>query len=81
MNDAPDRPRKLLLHKREIAKIDGKVREQGVTVVPTKIYFNARGLIKVEIAIGKGKKAYDKRETIKNRAVARGLKRAIKGRR
>ncbi len=81
MNDVPDRPRKLLLHKKEIAKIDGKVKERGVALVPTKLYFNARGFLKVEIALGKGKKVYDKREDIKTRAVDRGLKRVLKQRR
>jgi len=81
MNDVPDRPRKLLLHKREIAKIDSKVREQGVALIPTKVYFSARGLVKVEIAIGKGKKMYDKREDMKKRAIEKGLKRVMKQRR
>ncbi len=81
LKDEPDRVRKLLLHKKEIKKIDAITREKGVALIPTKIYFNARGLLKVEIAVGHGKKLYDKREDIKKRAVERGLKRAIKARR
>lgn len=79
--DEPDRVRKLLLHKKEIKKIDSLIREKGVTLIPTKLYFNGRGLLKVEIAVGRGKKQYDKREDIKKRAVERGLKRMMKNRR
>ena len=78
MNDEPDRARKLLLHKREIKKIHGIVQQQNVTLIPTKIYFNNRGIVKVEVALAKGKKFYDKRETIKKRQVDRDLKRVIK---
>jgi len=81
LQDQPDRVRKLLLHKKEIKKIDAMIREKGVALIPTKIYFNAKGLLKVEIAIGRGKKQYDKREDIKKRAVDRGLKRVLKQRR
>lgn len=80
MNDEPDRARKLLLNKKEIKKISGFVAERGMVLVPTKIYFNARGLIKVELALGKGKKMYDKREDIKKRTIERGLKRAMRSR-
>ena len=64
MNDEPDRARKLLLHKREIKKIHGIVQQQNVTLIPTKIYFNNRGIVKIEVALAKGKKHYDKRETV-----------------
>ncbi|MEI8033338.1 MAG: SsrA-binding protein SmpB [Chlorobiaceae bacterium] len=61
------RSRKLLLHKAEIAKIQAKTSEKGLTLVPLKAFFNSRGLLKIELAIAKGKKLYDKRETIKAR--------------
>ena len=78
MNDEPDRVRKLLLHRREIKKINGIVAQQNLALVPTKIYFNKRGFVKIEIALGKGKKLYDKRETIKKRNIDRDLGRALK---
>ncbi len=61
------RPRKLLLHKREIGKIMGAIAKQGMTMVATKIYFNEHGKVKIEIALAKGKKQHDKRETEKKR--------------
>ena len=70
-NHAPKRPRKLLLHKRQINKLIGAVERQGFTVVPLKMYFNARGRAKVEIALARGKKLHDKRETEKKRDWAR----------
>jgi len=78
LNDAPDRVRKLLLHKKEIKKIEAFIKEKGLTLVPTKIYFNKRGLVKVEIALGKGKKHYDKREDVKKRHIDLALKRTLK---
>lgn len=63
----PKRPRKLLLHKREINKLMGAVNKQGMTIVANKIYFDSRGRAKVEIALAKGKKTHDKRETEKKR--------------
>lgn len=63
----PIRPRKLLLKQREINKLLGAVSRQGYTIVPTKIYFNERGKVKVEIALAKGKQDHDKRQTIKDR--------------
>jgi SsrA-binding protein len=66
-NHAPKRPRKLLLHKRQINKLVGAVEKEGMTIVPLKIYFNPRGRAKVEIALAKGKKLHDKRETEKKR--------------
>jgi len=80
MNVEPDRPRKLLLHKREIKKIFGIVSQKNVVVVPTKIYFNNRGLVKIEVALGTGKKSYDKRQTIQKRNIDRDLRRAVKHR-
>ncbi len=63
----PKRSRKLLLHKREVNKLMGAVQREGYTIVPTRLYFNARGLAKLEIALAKGKKLHDKRQTEKNR--------------
>lgn len=77
-NVEPDRIRKLLLHKREIKKIMATVAQKNMTLMPTKIYFNKRGFVKVEIALAKGKKMYDKREAIKKRTIDRGLQRAIR---
>jgi SsrA-binding protein len=67
-NHAPKRPRKLLLHQRQINKFAGAVEREGMTLVPLKLYFNAQGRAKVEIALGKGKKMHDKRETLKKRS-------------
>lgn len=66
-NHAPKRPRKLLLKQREIAKLAQGVEREGMTIVPLKIYFNARGLAKLQIALARGKKLHDKRETEKKR--------------
>ena len=63
----PKRPRKLLLHKREVDKLLGSVQREGYSIVPVKLYFNARGLAKLQIALAKGKKEHDKRETKKKR--------------
>ena len=65
-NHDPNRTRKLLLHKKEIRKLEQKANEKVMTIVPTKVYLK-KGKLKVEIALGKGKKLYDKRETIKKR--------------
>jgi len=70
-NHAPKRPRKLLLHKRQINKLMGAIEREGMTVVPLRIYFNDKGRAKVEIALAKGKKLHDKRETEKKRDWAR----------
>ncbi len=70
-NHAPKRPRKLLLHQRQINKLIGAVEREGMTVVPLKMYFNAKGRAKIEIALAKGKKLHDKRETEKKRDWAR----------
>ena len=67
-NHAPKRPRKLLLHKRQINKLIGAVERQGFTVVPLKLYFNEKGRAKVEIALARGKKLHDKRDTLKKRS-------------
>ena len=70
-NHDPERDRKLLLHKREITRLVGKISEKGLTVVPLKLYFNDKGRAKVELALAKGKKLHDKRETEKKRDWAR----------
>ena len=75
----PDRTRKLLLHQQEISKLIGKTKEKGYTLVPTKIYFK-NGRAKVEIALAKGKKLFDKREAIKKKTVEREMEKAVKGR-
>jgi SsrA-binding protein len=67
MNHEPRRKRKLLLRSREIDKLQGAITRQGLTLVPLSIYFNTRGRAKVELALARGKKAHDKRETIKER--------------
>ncbi len=66
-NHEPKRPRKLLLHAREINKLHGAVARDGMTLVPLMVYFNSRGRAKVELALAKGRKAHDKREHIKER--------------
>jgi SsrA-binding protein len=67
-NHLPKRPRKLLLHQRQIGKLAGAVEREGMTVVPLKLYFNDKGRAKVEIALARGKKLHDKRETLKRRS-------------
>ncbi len=66
-NHAPKRPRKLLLHKRQIARLASAVEREGMTIVPLKLYFNAKGRAKLELAVARGKKLHDKRETEKKR--------------
>ena len=66
-NHEPKRPRKLLLHEREIHKMHGAVAREGMTLVPLSVYFNSKGRAKVELALAKGKKDHDKRDTIKER--------------
>ncbi len=73
------RPRLLLLKKREIAKLIGEVSRGGYTLIPTKVYFNKKGLAKVELALAKGKQQHDKRETIKQRDWDRQKSRVLKG--
>jgi len=67
-NHAPKRPRKLLLHRREINKLIGAVEREGMTLVPLKLFFNAKGRAKIELAIARGKKLHDKRESEKKRS-------------
>ncbi len=79
-NHEPLRPRKLLMHKAEIRRLYGKVREKGFTLVPLRLYFNQKGKVKVELALAKGKRAYDKREDIAARDARREMARALRGR-
>ncbi|MBN2374646.1 SsrA-binding protein SmpB [bacterium] len=78
-NHEPERTRKLLLKKREIKKLLGKMTEKGMTLVPTQIYFKD-SKVKVEIGVAKGKKQYDKRETLREKEEKRDIERAFKGR-
>ena len=78
MNHEPLRPRTLLLHKKEIERLQAKVQQKGLTLVPLRLYFNDRGRVKLEIALARGKKTYDRRETIKKREAGREIDRAMK---
>lgn len=77
-NHEPTRERKLLLNKTELRKLGRGSREKGLTIVPTKLYFNARNLIKLEVALAQGKKSHDKREAIKARETKRDLQRRLR---
>lgn len=77
-NHDPVRERKLLLNKKELKKIESKIKEKGVTVIPLRIFFSEKGLVKMEIGLGKGKKLYDKRDTIKQRDNDREMKKYLK---
>jgi SsrA-binding protein len=77
-NHQPDRQRKLLLHRKEIDKIFGRIREQGYAAIPLRLYFK-KGLVKVEIGLAKGKKLYDKREDLKKKDTQRELSQVLKG--
>ncbi|MBL0273367.1 MAG: SsrA-binding protein SmpB [Chitinophagaceae bacterium] len=77
-NHDPVRDRKLLLKKRELKKIEEKLKEKGYTLVPLRIYFNEKRFAKIEIGLAKGKKLYDKRESIKQKDVQREMKRFLK---
>lgn len=79
-NHDTKRPRKLLLHRRQIDKLAAAVQREGMTIVPLKFYFDERGMAKVEIALGKGKKLHDKRETEKKRDWGREKARLLKER-
>lgn len=76
-NHEPERPRRLLAHRREIDRLMGQVKERGFTLVPTRVYF-AGGRAKVEIALGRGKDLYDKRQTIKERESKRDMERGVR---
>ncbi|MBS1655079.1 MAG: SsrA-binding protein SmpB [Bacteroidetes bacterium] len=77
-NHDPVRDRKLLLNKREIKKIEAKLKEKGYTLIPLRIYFNEKNLAKIQLGLGKGKKLHDKRESIKQKDVEREMKRYLR---
>ena len=79
MNPDPERTRKLLLHKREIKSLQGKLTQKGYTLVPLKIYFKGNRA-KLELGLAKGKKLYDVRESIKEKEAKREVERAVRGR-
>jgi len=81
MNVEPTRKRRLLLHKSQIDKLEGKLTQKGLTLIPLKAYFNPRGFVKIELALCKGKKLYDKREGIKRREADLQMRRIMKNRR
>jgi SsrA-binding protein len=78
MNVEPTRKRRLLLHKSQIDKLEGKLTQKGLTLVPLKVYINDRGFVKIELALCKGKKLYDKREGIKKRETDIAMRRIMK---
>jgi SsrA-binding protein len=77
-NHAPKRPRRLLLHQREIDRLAAGVEREGMTIVPLKLYFNEKGRAKIEIALARGKKLHDKRETLKKRSWDREKSRLLR---
>ncbi|MFY9312919.1 MAG: SsrA-binding protein SmpB [Tepidanaerobacteraceae bacterium] len=77
-NRDPLRTRKLLMHKKQINRLAGRVQEKGLTLIPLKVYLNERDLVKVELALAKGKAIYDKREDIKRRDAKREVEKAFK---
>ncbi|MCG2613639.1 SsrA-binding protein SmpB [Terrimonas sp. NA20] len=77
-NHDPLRDRKLLLQKKEIKKIETKLKEKGYTLIPLRLFFNDKNMVKIEIGLAKGKKLHDKRETIKQKDVEREMKRYLK---
>jgi SsrA-binding protein len=77
-NHEPERERKLLLHRRELMKLDKKVKTRGFSIVPLRMYFNEKGRVKVEIAIAKGKREYQKKQRIKDRDIKREVDREMK---
>lgn len=81
MNVEPTRKRRLLLHKNQITKLAGKLTQKALTLIPLKVYFNHRGYVKLEVALCKGKKLYDKRDDIKRRETDVAIRRAMKRRR
>jgi SsrA-binding protein len=77
-NHEAKRDRKLLLNKKELQKLDRKLKESGLTIVPTRLFINDRGLAKLEIALARGKKIHDKRETLKQKDSKREMDRMMK---
>ena len=81
LNVEPTRPRRLLLHKKQINKLIGEVAQRGFTLVPLKVYFNERGFAKLELALCKGKKLYDRRQDLKRREADLVIRRVMKSKR
>ena len=81
LNVDPIRLRRLLLHRNQIKKIAGEVFQRGFTLVPLRLYFNERGFVKIELGLCRGKKLYDRRETVKRREAERQLRRVLRSRR
>lgn len=77
-NHKPERPRKLLMKKREIRRLIGKIAERGYTLVPMKMYFNDRGIVKIKVGLGRGRTHSDKRSVIRNRDIERDLAREMR---
>ena len=77
-NHETRRERKLLLHKKEIRKIDRKTKESGLTIIPVRLFINERGLVKLQIALAKGKKEYDKRQSLREKDDRRAMDRSMK---
>jgi SsrA-binding protein len=80
LNVEPTRPRRLLLHKKQIRKLDMELAQKGLTLVPLKMYFNAKGFAKLLLAVCKGKRSYDHREDVKRREVDRKIRQTMKDR-
>ena len=76
-NHEPGRPRKLLLHRRQLEKVEAKLMEKGLTLIPLSIYFNSRGIAKLELGLCRGKRLYDKRESIRKRETERDIARQM----
>lgn len=79
-NKEPERKRKLLLNKKEILKMSGKIKKDGYTIIPTEVFISEKGFAKVQIALSKGKKLYDKRDDITKKSQTRDIQRAMKNR-
>jgi SsrA-binding protein len=77
-NHEPERVRKLLLHKQELKKLDRKIKTRGVTIIPLRMYFSSKGKVKLEIALAKGKRLYDKKQKIKEKDIQRDMDREMK---
>jgi SsrA-binding protein len=77
-NHVAKRDRKLLLNRKELEKLERKIKESGLTIVPTRLFINDRGLAKLEIALARGKKIYDKRETLKKKDAQRDIERSAR---
>ena len=77
-NHEPLRKRKILLHKRELIKFDKKIKTRGFTIIPLRMYYNKKGIVKIELALARGKRSYDKKRQLKERDMERDMKRELK---